>query len=95
MDAENKNMPRGWWTEEHCKEVALLCKSNGELQRKFSGAYNAARKNGWKDSYTWFEKKKDKTEDIEIESNDNMFLIIFECILRFCSTFFKSEFSSK
>lgn len=29
----------------------------------------------------FFEKKKDKTEDIKIESNDNMFLIIFEFFL--------------
>ena len=60
QNKNKKSHPVGWWTEEHCKEVALLCKSNGELQRKFSGAYNAARKNGWMNSYTWFEKKKDK-----------------------------------
>jgi len=39
--------PPGYWTKERCHEVALTCNSRFEFQKKYRGAYNLARKNGW------------------------------------------------
>lgn len=40
----------GYWEDySHCKEAALMCNSSRELKTKFGGAYNAIRRNGWKD----------------------------------------------
>ena len=39
--------PRGYWTFEKCKEVALLCKTKTEFQDKYKGAYNIVKKNNW------------------------------------------------
>jgi len=44
------------WTYEKCYEVALKCKSRGEMHDKYGGAYSAALKNGWLKDYTWFEE---------------------------------------
>jgi len=41
--------PNGYWTFEKCKEVALLCSSRSEFQKKYNGAYESSTKNGWLD----------------------------------------------
>lgn len=50
----------GIWTKEACKYEAKKYKSRGEFAIESNGAYEAARKNGWLDSYTWFEEKRKK-----------------------------------
>ena len=40
------SMPRKW-NHETCKEVAELCVSREDLKKRYVGAYNVARKNGW------------------------------------------------
>ena len=45
----------GYWTEEKCREVALKCNTRIEFAKKYVSAYNNARKNGWIDSYDWFQ----------------------------------------
>lgn len=50
----------GIWTKESCKNEAKKYKSRSEFAIKSNGAYEAARKNGWLDSYTWFEEKRKK-----------------------------------
>jgi len=42
-------MPKGYWTKEKCKQAALECKSRGEFQDKYPGAYSVCYKNGWWD----------------------------------------------
>lgn len=42
------------WTYERCLELARDCFYVTEMKAKSSGAYNAARKNGWLKDYTWF-----------------------------------------
>ncbi len=51
----------GKWAKEVCNNEAKKYKSRGEFAIKSNGAYEAARKNGWLDEYTWFEeiRKKD------------------------------------
>lgn len=51
----------GKWAKEVCYNEAKKFKSRGEFAIKSNGAYEAARKNGWLDEYTWFEeiRKKD------------------------------------
>lgn len=44
--------PAGYWdNKEHCSEVAKLCSSPTELQKKYKGAYKAILRNGWLDIY--------------------------------------------
>ena len=44
--------PAGYWdNKEHCAEVAKLCSSPTELQKKYKGAYKAIFRNGWTDIY--------------------------------------------
>ena len=50
----------GIWTKEGCKNEAKKYKSRSEFAIKSNGAYEAARKNRWLDSYTWFEEKRKK-----------------------------------
>jgi predicted GIY-YIG superfamily endonuclease len=54
--------PKGYWTFEKCKEVALLCKTRTEFQDKYKGAYNIVKKNNWcNDIYShMIEKQKSK-----------------------------------
>ena len=40
------SIPRKW-NYETCKEVAELCVSREDLKKRYVGAYNVARKNGW------------------------------------------------
>lgn len=40
------SMPRKW-NYDTCKEVAELCVSKEDFKKKFVGAYNVSRKNGW------------------------------------------------
>ncbi len=42
------------WTQEKCREKALLCSYGEEMKKRFPGAYNAARKNSWLKDYKWF-----------------------------------------
>ena len=44
-----KRKPRGYWTKEKCKEVALNCDGRLELGKRYKGAYESARKNKWLD----------------------------------------------
>lgn len=44
------------WTYETCYEEAKKYNSRKKFQTSNGGAYYAARKNGWLDDYTWFEK---------------------------------------
>lgn len=45
----------GYWTKEKCKEAALECNTRMEFKKYNCSAYNAALKNGWIDSYDWFQ----------------------------------------
>ena len=47
------------WNRETCYEEAKKHKTKGTFIENASGAYNAARKNGWLDDYTWFENGKE------------------------------------
>jgi superfamily II DNA or RNA helicase len=38
-----------YWTKEKCHQVALLCKKRSEFRRKYVGAYDSSRRNGWLD----------------------------------------------
>ncbi len=54
-----KKQPNGYWHNyENNHNEAKKYKSRKEFQKSCSGAYNAARKNGWLDNYTWFIEKK-------------------------------------
>lgn len=39
--------PMNYWNKEKCVEVSVNCKNKKQLQKKYSGAYNSARKNNW------------------------------------------------
>ena len=41
--------PKGYWTKERCKEVALKYKNRTEFNKKSTGAYNRSVKSGWLD----------------------------------------------
>lgn len=45
----------GYWTEEKCREVALKCNTRTELRNNYGSVYSTARKNGWLNSYDWFQ----------------------------------------
>ena len=45
------------WNYDTCLEEAHKYKSRFEFQKKCSGAYYAALRNGWLDDYDWFETK--------------------------------------
>lgn len=44
------------WNYERCKEESLKYKTRPEFYKKSSGAYRAAKKNGWLDDYIWLKK---------------------------------------
>lgn len=46
------------WTHEMCRQEASKYKSRGDFKANNPVAYSVARKNGWLDSYTWFEAKR-------------------------------------
>jgi hypothetical protein len=39
--------PDGYWTKEHCAEVALLCNTRTDFYKKYNHPYNISRNNGW------------------------------------------------
>jgi hypothetical protein len=53
---EQKKNPSGYWSYEKCKEESKKYKTQTEFCKGCSGAYNAARKNGWLDEF--FDKLK-------------------------------------
>ena len=46
------------WTEEKCLEIALECSTKKEFKSKNESAYQSARKNGWINTYSWFQDGK-------------------------------------
>ena len=44
----------GKWTKQMCNNEAKKYKTKEEFKRGNNSAYNAARRNGWFDEYTWF-----------------------------------------
>ena len=58
----------GYWNKENCYNVALRCACSSEMSRRYGGAYNVARKNGWVDDYFWFETPKIKALDKQLQS---------------------------
>jgi hypothetical protein len=42
-------LPDGYWTKEKCLKTALECQTNKEWRKKYSTAYQIARRNGWLD----------------------------------------------
>ena len=50
--------PRNYWNYEHCYEEAKKYKSIREYQKRSSGSYRIALKNGWIKEFTWFKKDK-------------------------------------
>ena len=46
---------RNKWSKRTCREEAKKYKTRGEFAKLCAGAYDVARRNGWLDSYTWFE----------------------------------------
>ena len=44
----------GKWNRKTCYEEAKKYKTRNEFQKRSNSAYNAARRNGWLDDYTWF-----------------------------------------
>ena len=49
--------PRDYWTYERCYEEAKKYNTRNELQKKSKSAYDAAKRNGWIDEYTWLKKR--------------------------------------
>lgn len=50
--------PKGYWTYDKCKDVALKCKNNKEL-RNFDSVFNSIRRNKWFDlTYHFIELQK-------------------------------------
>ncbi len=49
------------WSKNTCREEALKYNTRGEFAEFSASAYDVARKNGWLDDYTWFEKKQKPT----------------------------------
>ena len=54
----NTKKPNGYWTEERVREEALKYKSKSEFQKGCPSAYSIAYKQGWLDTYNWFETPK-------------------------------------
>ena len=48
--------PNGYWTKERCHDEAKRFNSRAEFSKECGVAYNVAKKNGWLDDYTWFNK---------------------------------------
>ena len=46
------------WDYEHCKEEALKYETRTDFRVKSGGAYEASRRNGWLDDFTWFTIKR-------------------------------------
>lgn len=50
-------MAKSKWNHDTCLEEARKYKSRTEFLKKCGRAYDAARRNGWLDEYTWFKPK--------------------------------------
>lgn len=50
--------PSGYWTRERCFVEAKKYLSKTELRKYNQTVYNAAKRNGWFDDYTWLEDRK-------------------------------------
>ena len=50
-------MAKSKWNYDTCLEEARKYKLRKEFSKKCVSAYDAARKNGWLDDYTWFKPK--------------------------------------
>ena len=44
------------WNYENCMEELHSYTTRSEFKKRSSGAYDAARKNGWLDEYTWLKR---------------------------------------
>lgn len=49
--ASERTVPAGHWTQDNCAAVAARCHTLAEMRTQFSGAYQAAYRNGWLDAY--------------------------------------------
>lgn len=49
---------RNKWTKKTCRDEALKYSSRSEFAEKNGSAYDVARREGWLDSYDWFEEKE-------------------------------------
>ncbi len=54
----DEKFPSGYWNEERCREEALKYTARYDFKKGCSKAYEAAKRNGWLDSYTWFTPSK-------------------------------------
>lgn len=52
----NSKLPRGYWTEDRCREEALKFTTLKEFCRSNHKAYDAARRNKWLKDYSWLER---------------------------------------
>ena len=48
-----RRKPKGYWTKDKCLEESKKYETTRDFQKLSSGAYDAARKNGWLKNYTW------------------------------------------
>lgn len=65
------------WSKKTCSEEAKKYITKSEFSKNSGGAYNVARKNGWLNDYTWFEKKQKPAGYWDIY--DNSFEAAHEC----------------
>ena len=77
---------RNKWSKKTCYEEASKNKTRGSFAKCSSGAYEVARRNGWLDSYTWFEEQQKP-----VGYGDN-YKNCYEAALK-CNN--KSEFSNR
>ena len=55
IDGNKRNALRNTkWTYDSCLNLAKQCRRVSEFIKKSSGAYDAARRHGWLQKYTWF-----------------------------------------
>ena len=57
---ESNQKPNGYWNRKTCYDEATRYKSRGEFAKRSNSAYKVAKKNGWLNDYTWFEKLWEK-----------------------------------
>lgn len=50
--------PKGTWTEEKCRDESKKYKKQIDFKNRCPGAYKAAKKNGWIDSYAWLSRRE-------------------------------------
>ncbi len=67
--------PSGWWNAEHTRMEALKYTCKSDFIFGNNSAYNAARKNGWLETYDWF---TDKRFDLFQDKIDSIYVYEFE-----------------